>query len=47
MIGLKCVDEQDIAFFFHGWNKVYVNEERMTRYKEEKILWRIVISIAD
>lgn len=39
----RFFDEQDINFFFQGWNKVYVNEERMTRYKDEKILWRIVM----
>ncbi len=41
----RFFDEQDIAFFFNEWNKVYVNEERMTRYKEEKILWRIAMRV--
>ncbi len=39
----RFFDEQDIAFFFHGWSKVYVDEERMMRYKDEKVLWRIVM----
>lgn len=41
----RFFDEQDIAFFFNGWNKVYVNEEKMMRYKEEKVLWRIVMKV--
>ena len=41
----RFFDEQDIAFFFSEWNKVYVNEERMTRYQEEKVLWRIVMRV--
>jgi SAM-dependent methyltransferase len=41
----RFFDEQDIAFFFSGWNNIYVNEERMMRYKEEKVLWRIVTRV--
>jgi SAM-dependent methyltransferase len=32
----RFFDEQDIAFFFHGWNIVNVNEERMMRYKKKR-----------
>ena len=40
----RFFDEQDIAFFFHGWDKVFVNEEKMMRYEKEKIIWRIAVS---
>lgn len=39
----RFFDEQDIAFFFNGWNKVYVNEERIMRFKDEKVLWKIAM----
>lgn len=36
----RFFDEDDIDFFFKDWKKLYVNEESMKRYKEEKILWK-------
>ena len=36
----RFFDEDDIDFFFKDWKKIYVNEESMKRYKEEKILWK-------
>ncbi|MBR0423580.1 MAG: class I SAM-dependent methyltransferase [Clostridia bacterium] len=41
----RFFDLKDLEEFFESWEKLYINEETMGRYKTEKVLWKGAVRV--
>lgn len=41
----RFFDLKDLERFFENWEKLYINEETMKRYKMEKVLWKCAVKV--